>query len=73
MKAYVFAMMLSVTACASDRIDTTTSLEPLLITQVSDGHQRGPVAVCEDGRFSYNESRRDTCAGHGGVRTLMPE
>ncbi|HEX8902835.1 hypothetical protein [Vitreimonas sp.] len=73
MKVYVFATVLAVTACASERIDTTTSLEPLLIIRVSDGYERGPVAVCENGRFSYNEIRRDTCAGHGGVRAWMQQ
>ncbi|MCS5519174.1 DUF3761 domain-containing protein [Curtobacterium flaccumfaciens] len=31
----------------------------------------GATAQCVDGAYSYSQSRRGTCSGHGGVATWL--
>lgn len=37
----------------------------------SSGVPAGATAQCEDGTYSFSQSRRGTCSGHGGVATWL--
>lgn len=37
----------------------------------SDGVPAGASAQCRDGTYSFSQSRRGTCSGHGGVATWL--
>jgi len=28
---------------------------------------KDPTAICKDGMYSYSQTRKGTCSGHGGV------
>jgi len=32
---------------------------------------KNATAICNDGTYSYSQTRSGTCSGHGGVRTWL--